>query len=184
VIAGSLLVAAGACALVHGRDAQPIAARPVWLAAAAIPVICALVALALPAILVSVDVTVTGGVFAASWPLTGVESVAAWAALALAVLVGVAVYDARPLLPLAAALAAAAAWPWLRDVPTHVWNATLAPEIQVYYGTEYGSILFAPIMNAPMLAAVILAAVTSLTIMALRLARPRRAASHPDDGGS
>jgi hypothetical protein len=184
VIAGSLLLAAGAFALVRAGGARSVAVRTPWLIAAAIPAACALVALALPAIMVSVDVTVTGGAFAASWALPGTESVAGWAALALAVLVLVAAYDARPIVPLGAVLVAAAAWPWLREVPTHVWSATLAPEIQVYYGTEYGSILFTPIANAPMVAAVILTAAASLAIIAVRLVRPLRAAFHPDDGGS
>jgi hypothetical protein len=183
VVAGSALVLAGVCALAHARGARAAGAPRALLAAAAVPTALALIGLALPAILVQVDVSVEGGAFAGSWTMAGFESVAGWAAVALVVLVLVAASDKRPWLPIVAALAASAAWPWLLAVPTHVWNATLAPEIQVYYGTEYGSIAFAATPNVPMLAAVILGALVMLVIMAMRLVSARGGASHLEDGG-
>jgi hypothetical protein len=182
VIAGSLLVLAGACALVHARGAESASAARWPVLAAAVPAFLAAVGLLLPAIAVRVDVTVTGGAFAGSWNMAGAESVAGWAAVALAVLVIVAAADARPAWPVVAALAASAAWPWLTDVPTHVWNSALAPGIQQYYGTEYGSIGFTALPNAALAGAVILGVMAMLAIMAVR--RMRGGRSHPDHGGS
>jgi hypothetical protein len=182
VLAGSLLVVAGVCALAHAHGAQASATPRTLMLASAAPALLALVGLLLPAIAVRADVTVTGGVFAGSWTMNGAESVAGWAAVALAVLVIVAVVDARPGWPVAATLAASAAWLWLLDVPTHVWNPALAPGIQQYYGTEYGSIGFTALPNAAMTGAVILGAVTMVAIMAMRRMRGRR--SHIDNGGS
>jgi hypothetical protein len=181
VVSGSLVVLAGACALAHARTARRALATPVLSAAAAVPALLALVALALPAIRTQVDVTI-GGTFSGSWTMSGAESVAGWVALALAVLAMVAAFDARPLWPIAAALAASAAWPWLLDVPTHVWNAYLAPAIQVYYGTEHGSIAFTAVPNAPMVGAVILGALLMLAIMVTRRSSVREDL-HVEHGG-
>jgi hypothetical protein len=182
VVAGSLLVLVGVFALAQARRARSARTRRGLLAVAAVPAALAAVGLLLPAILVRVDVDTTGGAFAGSWTMGGAESVAGWAAVALAVLVVVAAADARPAWPIAAALAASATWPWLLDVPTHVWRSSLSPEIQIYYGTEYGSIAFQAAPNAPTLAAVILGAVAMLAIMAMRIVRAR-SASHVEDGG-
>ena len=94
----------------------------------------------------------------------------------------VASFDARPLWPIVAALAAAVAWPWLLDVPTHVWNAYLAPAIQVYYGTEHGSIVFTTVPNAAMAGAVILGVLVMLAIMVARRSSVREAL-HLGHGG-
>jgi hypothetical protein len=181
VVAGSLVVLAGVCALAHARDARRAKAAPLLSAAAAVPALLALVALALPALIAKVDVTI-GGTFSGSWTMAGDESVAGWVALALVVLAVVATFDARPLWPIAAALAASVAWPWLLDVPTHVWNASLAPDIQVYYGTEHGSIVFTTVPNVPMAGAVILGALVMLAIMVARRSSVREAL-HLGHGG-
>jgi hypothetical protein len=183
VIAGSLLVLAGVCALAHARGARSAGEHRGMLAGAAVPAALAVVGLALPAILVRVDVTVTGGAFAGSWTLNGLESVAGWAAVALAVLAVVAAADARPAWPILAGLAASAAWPWLLDVPTHVWTLSLAPQIQQYYGTEYGSIAFTAAPNVSMVAAVIVSAVVMLGIMVVGRVHARGEDPHLEDGG-
>ena len=182
VIAGSLLVLAGVCALAHARGAQTLSAPRPLVLASVVPALLACVGLVLPAIAVRADVTVTGGAFSGSWNMSGAESVAGWAAVALAVLVVMAMADDRPGWPVAAALAASAAWVWLLDVPTHVWNPALAPGIQQYYGTEYGSIGFTALPNAAMTGAVILSAITTVAIMAMRRVRGSR--SHVDNGGT
>jgi len=182
VIAGSLLVLAGVCALAHARGAQTLSAQRPLVLASVVPALLACVGLVLPAIAVRADVTVTGGAFSGSWNMSGAESVAGWAAVALAVLVVMAMADDRPGWPGAAALAASAAWVWLLDVPTHVWNPALAPGIQQYYGTEYGSIGFTALPNAAMTGAVILSAITTVAIMAMRRVRGSR--SHVDNGGT
>jgi hypothetical protein len=182
VAAGSLLIIAAVAALARVRAARGAAAPRLLVAAAALPALLAAVALSLPAILVRVDVAVEGGMFAGSWTMSGAESVAGWAAVALAVLVIVVAADAGPVWPAVAALAASAAWPWLLGVPTHVWSRSLAPEIQVYYGTEYGTIAFTGLPNVPMAAAVILGAAI-LVIIVVRRVPTRRGVSHPEDGG-
>jgi hypothetical protein len=172
VVAGSLVVLAGVCALAHARDARTAGPAPVLSALATAPALLAIVALALPAIFVQVDVTI-GGTFSGSWTMIGAESVAGWVAVALAMLAMVAAHDARPLWPIAAALAASAGWAWLLDVPTHVWNASLSPDIQIYYGTEHGTIAFTSAPNAAMVGAVILGALVMLAIMVVRRASVR-----------
>jgi hypothetical protein len=181
VLAGSLLVVAGALALVHAREAGRARTTRVLAIASAVPAAIACLGLLLPAIVARVDVAVTGGAFVGSWALNGAESVAGWAALALTALVIVATVDARPTWPVTAALAACAAWPWLLDVPTHVWSASLAPAIQQYYGTEYGSILFASLANPAMIGAVVLGAAAMVAIMVARRSRGGR--PHVDNGG-
>jgi hypothetical protein len=163
---------AGVCALAHARDARTAGPAPVLSALATAPALLAIVALALPAIFVQVDVTI-GGTFSGSWTMIGAESVAGWVAVALAMLAMVAAHDARPLWPIAAALAASAGWAWLLDVPTHVWNASLSPDIQIYYGTEHGTIAFTSAPNAAMVGAVILGALVMLAIMVVRRASVR-----------
>ena len=183
VIAGSLLVVAAIVALAHAGGAER-ARRSAFAATSLVPGVLAAMGLALPAVLVKVDVVVKGGAFAGSWTMNGAESVAAWAAVALAVLVMVAIADARPVWPVVAALAASVAWPWLVDVPTHVWSSSLAPEIQQYYGTEYGTIAFTGRPNVATVAAVILGAFLMLAVMVTRRAGERRGASSTEDGGS
>jgi hypothetical protein len=124
--------------------------------------------LAMPSILASAQVSGAGGSFSASWRMLGAESIAGLSALALSLVVVVAVRSERPWWPAAAALGACLAWPWLTSVPTHVLNGWLAPGIQQYYGTEYGSITFAPITNVLMIAAVL---ATGLALVALALTR-------------
>lgn len=185
VIAGSLVSIAGCAALLQSTRARRAARNRIISIAAGVPVVLAVVALALPAIAVSVSVTVTGGEFSGSWSMHGIESVIGWSVLALSVLVSVGAFDAMPLRPAVAAIAAFVALPWLADVPTHVWNATLAPEIQHYYGTEYGSIAFAALPNFPMIGAAGLSVVVLLVIMAARrgpIGREANAAT--SDGGS
>jgi hypothetical protein len=184
VASGSLLLVAAAVALLHAPSARS-APSPRWiLVAGAVPAVLAAVALALPAIVARAEVSVTEGVFTASWSLPGVESVAGWAAVALAVLVIVVAADARPAWPAAAALAACAAWPWLLDVPSHVWTASLAPEVQQYYGTEYGTISFTAQPGAPMIGAIGLTAVVMLAVIALRRGVRPGADSLLESGGS
>lgn len=184
VMAGSLLLAAAVAGLVHADGSRPMRRSGALIAMAALPVVSAMVALVLPAITASAHVTVEGGVFAGTWSMIGAESVAGWAALALAVLVVAAAADRRPFVPVAAALLAAVGWSWLRNVPTHVWNSTLAPEIQQYYGTEYGTITFVAQRNVPMAAAVAIGAGVLLVIMTMRMRSARGAASHSQHGGS
>lgn len=181
VIAGALVCLAGCAALLHAARARTAAGARLLPVAAGVPLAASVGALMLPAIAVSVAVTVTGGRFAGSWTLSGAESIIGWAVVALAVLVFVAAFDAAPAVPAAVALTAFAALPWLADVPTHVWSATLAPEIQQYYGTEYGSIDFTAVPNILMIVAAALAMVALLAIMAVRRA-PGAAAT--DNGGS
>ncbi|HEY5484319.1 MAG TPA: hypothetical protein VIK31_11020 [Propionibacteriaceae bacterium] len=184
VTAGSLLVLAGVCALARAAGAAQ-AVGPRWLrAVAAVPIVLAVAGLALPAVLARADVTLDSGVFTGSWLMSGAESVAGWAALALAVLVLVATFETRPAWPIVAAFAASAAWPWLRDVPATVWRPSLDPLIQNYYGTEYGSILFTSQTNVPMIGAVIAGAAVMLVIMAVRRVTPRGDASKSQHGGS
>ena len=183
VIAGSLLVLAGVCALARASAAQEGTLRRELAVVAAMPVAMAVVGLALPAIVAKVDVSVQGGLFSSSWTMPGAESVAGLAAVALAVLVLVAAYDARAVWPVLAALVASAAWPWLLDVPTHVWSAGLAPQIQIYYGTEYGSIVFSAAPNPATILGVVGGAVVMVVMMVVRLGKSAGRASRPGNGG-
>lgn len=156
VLAGSLVLLSGMAALFEAGRPQALAWRTstiTWLAIA--PPALAAVALALPSIVASAQVSGSGGSFSGSWVLPGSESVAGWSALALSLVMPAAVRSERPLLPVGAAIVACAGWPWLTSVPTHVLNGWLAPDIQQYYGTEYGSITFAPMTNVPAIAAVL-----------------------------
>lgn len=181
VIAGSLVVLAGCAAFLHASHAGAAVGMRWLVLVGDVPLVLAAIALALPAIAVSVVVTVTGGRFTGAWSLTGAESLLGWCAVALTALVLIAARDASPGVPSLAALAALVALPWLADVPTHVWSAALAPEIQQYYGTEYGTITFTALADAPLIAAVVLGAGVLLVIMALRRG-PRAGAT--TNGGS
>jgi hypothetical protein len=183
VTAGALVLASGVLALIDaGRDdgpATPPRGVAPWLAV--VPVLLALAALALPAI--RADVTVAGAVgsFSGAWMMTGVESIAGLSALALAlVLVAAAAARRSRWLPLLG-MAACAAWPWLLAVPTHVLNTWLAPGIQSYYGTEYGSIVFTSVPNALMLLAVGCTGAGFVVVLLARSGILRRSAAvdHP-----
>jgi hypothetical protein len=150
VISGSLLILAGAAFAVSSPVTPPRRVPVAIRGAAPLPALIAIVGLALPTLVASVHVDRTGGAFVATWTMPGVESVAAWAALALGLLLVAALTLERSAWPALAGVAACAAWPALLDVPTHVLTASLAPGIEQYYGTEYGSILFTSVRNLPM----------------------------------
>lgn len=169
VTAGSLVLFCGMLCLFEAGRPQALRWRPrsvTWLAAA--PAALAAVGLGMPSILASAQVSGVGGSFSGSWTLGGWESVAGWSALGLSLVVVLAARSERPWWPVAAAVGACAAWPWLRPVPMHVLNGWLAPGIQQYYGTEYGSIDFTPLANVPMMAAVL---ATVLGLVALAISR-------------
>jgi len=169
VLAGSLVLACGMFALFEAGRSQAVVWRPravSWLAA--VPVVLAIVALGLPSIMATAEISGVGGSFSGSWTLSGAESVAGWSAVALSLVMLAAIRSERPWMPVMAALGACAAWPWLMSVPTHVLNGWLAPGLQQYYGTEYGSVIFAPITNVLMIAAVI---ATAFGLVALSAAR-------------
>lgn len=110
--------------------------------------------MALPALRAVVTGVRDGQDLDISWTMLGWESVAAWTALALGVLLlSTALDGAWP-----AALAALAATPayWLlARTPTHVWIRSLSAEIQQDYGTEYANITFAALPSWPARAAVV-----------------------------
>jgi hypothetical protein len=160
VVAGSLVLASGVLALMAANDATgaPAVRRPLRL--------LALAPLILAAVGADVKVSAAAGSFQGAWVMTGVESIGVLSALALALVLAAAVVTRRsPWLPLAG-LAACLSWAWLLPVPTHVLNTWLAPGIQSYYGTEYGSITFASVQNLPALLAVV---VTGVGFLALAL---------------
>jgi hypothetical protein len=169
VLAGALVLACGMLALFEAGRSQAVVWRPLavtWLAA--VPVALATVALGLPAIVASAEVTGVGGSFSGSWTLSGAESIAGWSAVALTLVMLAAIRSERPWWPATAALGACAAWPWLTAVPTHVLNGWLAPGIQQYYGTEYASITFTPVTNLFMIAAVVATGVGLVTLTVAR----------------
>jgi hypothetical protein len=180
VTAGAIVLAAGAAGLwwAGGREERPAPATPptllrivlTWLAL--VPLAVALVALALPAVTASWSVDVSGGVgkYAGSLTLQGWQSVAGLAALGLAALAAALARADRPAPAAAVALAACVAWPSLLGVPMRV-NTFLAPEIEKYYGTEYGWIRFSAIENVWMAGAVILAASVLVILIAISLMR-------------
>jgi len=180
VLAGSLVSVAGMLALLEAGRPQAVVWTPqpvTWLAG--LPALLAAVALALPSIVASAEVSGSEGAFSGSWTMPGTESVAAWSALALALVVLAAVRSEHPWRPVAAAFLACLSLPWLASTPTHVLNGWLAPSIQQYYGTEYGSITFASIMN-PLLIAAVLA--TGVGLAALTLVRAGLVSGHRPAG--
>jgi len=184
VIAGSLVIAAGCAALLHAPRARAVVGTRLLPTAAAVVVALSVVGLALPAIAVSVSAAVSGGRFSGAWSMSGAESVLGWCVLALSVLVMVSTFDTRPGVPAVAALLACAGLPWLAEVPTHIWTATLAPEIQQYYGTEYATITFTAIRDIPLVAAVGLGIVVLLVIIVARRGPAMRSAqAATNDGG-
>jgi hypothetical protein len=150
-----------------------------WLAL--VPLVAAAVGLALPTVIASADVAASSGRFVASWPLLGWESVSGLAALALAALAVALAHVERPVVPASIALAACAAWAWLADVPMHVLTAGLAPDIEQYYGTEHGSIVFRAAWNPASITAVVLAACVLVIVIAVA---PRRAATRRHGAGN
>lgn len=179
VIAGSLIAATAMMALLRIPFAES-ATLPLWLrAVACIPLLASVVALSLPTVTAHADVnSPPTAVFKGSWVLLGLESVAAWSAVALSLLFAAALFTRRQrLLPLVGA-AASVAWFVLLDVPTHVLNDWLSPAVQSYYGTEYGRISFTSVPNAPMLFAVTAAGLGSMALFianTIRRHSPRNA---------
>jgi hypothetical protein len=181
VIAGSLIAIAGASALLVARGTPEAIVRPLWLRIVAwLPTALAVVALFLPAITATVDVdNHADAVFKGSWTMLGLESVAAWCAVALALLLAAVALTARQrLVPLVGA-AACVAWFVLQSVPTHVLNGWLSPAVQSYYGTEYGSISFTAVTNVAMLLAVGLTALGFLAVLTLNALRRTPAVDSP-----
>jgi hypothetical protein len=171
VTAGSLLLIAGVVRLVRadadtpGRSHRALFAR----AAVVMPAALAVAGLALPALRVDVTAERARDSFVASWTLAGMEAVAGWAALALALLLIAAALDAAPRWPAAAGLLACASWPALLSTPTHVLNRWLPPDVQQYYGTEYATLSFTVVRNYPLLLAV---AATAAGLLYLVFVRP------------
>jgi hypothetical protein len=187
VLAGSLVLASGVLALL-GANGEPASTMPaLWVRLLAVaPAACAAVALALPALVAEAKVSGSVGSFSGAWTMTGIESIAALCALALALALVAGVFSPRPLWLSLVGLAACLSWPWLLAVPTHVLTTWLAPGIQSYYGTEYGTIAFTPVQNLPMYVAVAASGVgfLVLSVAASGLARRRSGALSSDHGGS
>jgi hypothetical protein len=173
VAAGALVLIAGAVALWRSGSRLPEARvrRPLWAWLALVPFAVAMIGLALPSIIATASVSHNAINFTGSWTLLGWESVAGLSALALAALAGALARVERPIVPAALALAACAAWTLLSDVPMHVLKAGLAPGIEQYYGTEYGSIAFVAVANLWSLAAVVLAASVLVMVIAVGFRR-------------
>jgi hypothetical protein len=64
-----------------------------------------------------------------------------------------------------------------------VWSAGLAPQIQVYYGTEYGSIVFSGTPNPATILGVVAGAVVMVVIMVVRLGQLAGRIARPGNGG-
>ena len=173
VAAGALVLLAGSVALWCSGSASPESRvrRSVWWWLALLPLAAAVVGLALPSVIATANVTKDTGRFVGSWTLLGWESVAGLSALALAVLAGALARAERPIVPATLALAACAGWTLLGDVPMHVLKAGLAPGIEQYYGTEYGSIAFVAVTDPWSVAAVALAASVLVVVMVVALRR-------------
>ena len=173
VASGALVLLAGSVALWRsGTASSESRVRPsVWWWLALLPLAAAVVGLGLPSVIATANVSKDTGLFLGSWTLLGWESVAGLSALALAALAGALSRAERPIVPATLALAACAGWTLLSDVPMHVLKAGLAPGIEQYYGTEYGSIAFAAVANPWSLAAVVLAASVLLMVIATELGR-------------
>jgi hypothetical protein len=173
VAAGALVLIAGALALwrAGGAPSKLPLKGSLWTWFALVPLAVAVVGLALPSIIANASVSHDAIHFVGSWTLLGWESVAGLSALALAALAGALAGVERPIVPAALALAACAAWTLLSDVPMHVLTAGLAPGIEQYYGTEYGSIAFVAVANLWSLAAVVLAASVLVIVIAIAFRR-------------
>jgi len=173
VAAGAFVLVAGAAALWRsgGTSPEAHARRPPWALLALVPLAAAVIGLAMPSIIATANVSKDAGHFVGSWTLLGWESVAGFSALALAALAGALSRAERPIVLAALALAACAGWALLGDVPMHVLKAGLAPGIEQYYGTEYGSIAFVAVTNPWSVAAVALAAFVLVLVIAIALGR-------------
>lgn len=183
VAAGALVLLAGSVALWRSGGASPESRvrRSAWWWLALLPLAAAVVGLALPSVIATANVSKDTGLFLGSWTLLGWESVAGLSALALAALAGALSRAERPIVPATLALAACAGWTLLSDVPMHVLKAGLAPGIEQYYGTEYGSIALAAVANPWSVAAVALAASVLLMVIATELGRTAARAAGPRD---
>lgn len=169
--AGCLLVLAGALRLARSGTpgSRTLRRGRRVIVAAAVPGLLAATALALPALRVNVTHQREVGTAVIHWVMTGAESVAVLAVLALALLLLAALFDERPPWPAVAALAAVAALPALLDVPTHVIVRWLSPAIQQDYGTEYATIVFTRVLNIPAAAALVATAVGLIAVIVQRL---------------
>ena len=124
-------------------------------ALAAVPLVLAGVALALPAIDAHATMRGVAGSFSGSWTLLGWESVAGLTAFALAaLLVALTATQGRGWQALLG-LAACAVWPWSLSTPMHVLTGWLPIGIEQYYGTEYASIDFTRVLSPVMVAAMV-----------------------------
>lgn len=146
--AGAVIVVASAW-LVAGADgwhegAPSTRSLPAAVLAAG-TLVCAVAALATPALLARVTATrADGSSFQASFTLLGLETVGGWAALGLAlVAVAAALWpgvDARK--PLIVSLVCFAAFVIVWQTPLHTLSSAIPYEIQVDYGSEFASIRF------------------------------------------
>jgi hypothetical protein len=173
VAAGALVLVASSMALWRSGGVSPVVRvkLPLWTWLAAVPLGAAAIGLALPSIIATATVSKEAGRFVGSWTLLGWESVAGLSALALGGLAGALARVERPIVPAAVALVACAGWTLLGDVPMHVLKAGLAPGIEQYYGTEYGSIAFVAVANPWSVAAVVLAASVLVVVIAVAFRR-------------
>ncbi|MHB9002467.1 MAG: hypothetical protein ACYC6C_00170 [Coriobacteriia bacterium] len=129
-----------------------------WLSAAAL--LLTAVALIMPAVAVRVRGVREAGSFTADFHMRGYETVGGWLVLSLALVV-----LAMALRPLAGnvlrgSLALGAGllgWWVLRFIPLHTWISWIPPEVQQDYGSEYASIVFAPMQAWWQVAALIVA---------------------------
>ncbi|MFU8891856.1 MAG: hypothetical protein ACNA76_09475 [Anaerosomatales bacterium] len=151
---GSAVAAAGiSVALLNlGRPGRT-PARPVLIVAglaAAGLLAVAVYSLFEPGVAVAVrGTTLAGSAFAADFTLAGLRTVGGWLALAVALL-AVAAWIERPgrlaaAVALLAGITVAAAHATLRFTPLQTWMTWIPAEIQHDYGTEYASIIFAPV---------------------------------------
>ncbi len=113
----------------------------------------ALIAAGLGMITPAIDVVVRGGLssgqaFEVGFSMLGYETVAAWLAFALALLVFVSARrsgsGSGAALLLAASMITVFAWWTLRDVPLHTWVSWIPAEVQQDYGTEFASMVMKP----------------------------------------
>lgn len=111
-------------------------------------VLLAGIALVTPGVAVRVRGVREAGSFTANFTMRGFETVGGWTVLALALVVLAVAFRptagniVRGSLALAPGLLG---WWFLRFVPLHTWISWIPPEVQQDYGSEYASIVFAPV---------------------------------------